>query len=50
METVLMCPPCGQGEPREFEATPDVIVRAMVEGWTQCEPPSGEEEVTEDVG
>ena len=50
METVWMMPPFGAGEPREFEAKPDVLVPAMVAGWTQCAPPeSAAEEVTDNV-
>jgi hypothetical protein len=41
---VWMRPPFGAGEPKEFEAIPDVLVPAMVSGWSQCEPPATKEE------
>ena len=44
-ETVFMRPPDG-GAPREVEATPEVLVPLLVQGWSQCDPP---EEVKEDV-
>jgi hypothetical protein len=48
---VWMMPPFGQGEPKVFEAKPEVLVPAMNAGWSQCDPPAvGEEEVTEHVG
>ncbi len=50
-ETVWLAPPFGQGEPREVEAKPEVLVPLMNTGWSQCAPPSaGAEEVTEHVG
>ncbi len=42
---VWMRPP-GGGAPTEVEATPEILVPLLVQGWRQCEPP---EEVTEDV-
>ncbi len=50
MNRVWMRPPHGQGEPKEVEAEPAVIVPLMVAGWSQCDPPKPAEEVTEDVG
>lgn len=47
---VWLLPPFGQGEPKAFEAKPEVIVPALNAGWSQCDPPRNEEEVTEDVG
>jgi hypothetical protein len=44
---VWMVPPYGQGEPREVEATPAVLVPLLVAGWSQCAPP--EPEVKENV-
>ena len=38
-DRVLLKPPFGQGEPQEFDATPDVLVPLMVSGWSQCEAP-----------
>ncbi len=38
-ETVWMRPPFGKGEPKEVEATPEVLTPLMVAGWTQCAPP-----------
>ena len=45
--TVWLAPPFGQGEPREVDATPAVLVPLLVAGWSQCPPP--EPEVKEDV-
>jgi hypothetical protein len=47
--TVWLRPPHGEGEPQEFEATPNVIVPRMIQGWTQCEPPESAVEVTKNV-
>ena len=46
---VWLRPPWGVGEPKEVEATPDVLVPLMVAGYSQCEPPATDEEVTENV-
>ncbi len=43
-------PPFGQGEPKEVDATPEVLVPLLVAGWSQCDPPGVTQEVTEDVG
>jgi hypothetical protein len=40
MHTVWLMPPWGRGEPKEVEATPEVLVPLMVAGWTQCQPPT----------
>ena len=45
MDTVWLLPPQG-GEPKEVEATPDLLVPLMVQGWRQCELP---EEVNKDA-
>ena len=50
MNRVWMRPPHGQGEPKEVEATPALIIPMMVAGWSQCEPPAAEEEVTQYAG
>ncbi len=53
MEYVWMMPPFGKGEPKEFEAKPEIILPLMNAGWNQCappDPPAGEGEVTEHVG
>lgn len=47
--TVWLRPPWGEGEPQEFDATPEVLVPRMVAGWSQCEPPAANQEVNEDV-
>ena len=47
--TVWLVPPFGQGEPREVEATPAVLVPMLVAGWSQCPPPNAKEEVKPDV-
>lgn len=43
---VWLLPPFGQGEPKAFEAKPEVLVPAMVAGWSQCDPPASEEVTT----
>ena len=48
-ERVWMCPPFGAGEPKEVDATPDVLTPLMVAGWTQCDPPARQQEVKPDV-
>ena len=47
MDKVWMRPPFGQGELKEVEATPAVLVPMMNAGWSQCAPP--EPEVKQDV-
>lgn len=49
-ETVWLAAPFGQGEPRRVEAKPEVLVPLMNSGWSQCDPPANDEEVTEHVG
>ncbi len=44
-DTIWMRPPFGMGEPKEVEAAPAEISRLMVAGWSQCAPPSQNEEV-----
>ncbi len=48
---VWLCPPHGQGEPEEVEATPAVLVPRLVAGWSQCPPPAkkDKQEVKADV-
>jgi hypothetical protein len=47
---VWLMPPWGRGEPQEVEATPEILVPRMVEGWAQCAPPDAKnEEVKNDV-
>jgi hypothetical protein len=49
-ERIWLAPPWGRGEPQEVEATPDVLVPLMVEGYSQCAPPEKKkEEVKTDV-
>ena len=47
--TVWLAPPFGQGEPKEFEATSEVLIPVMVAGWSQCAPPVRNQEVKIDV-
>ena len=47
-EKTWMKPPFGVGEPKEVDATPDVLTLHMVAGWSQCDPPD-DKEVTTDV-
>jgi hypothetical protein len=39
MDKVWLVPPDG-GEPEEVEATPEILVPRMVQGWRQVQPPS----------
>ena len=48
-ERVWLRPPFGQGEPKEVEAKPDILVPLLVAGWSQCPPPNTKEEVKPDV-
>ena len=48
-DRVYMKPPFGLGEPKEVDATPEVLVPLMLAGWTQCELPKRGKEVTENV-
>ena len=47
--TVWLVPPYGQGEPKEVEAKPAILVPLMVAGYSQCPPPHKKEEVKPDV-
>ena len=47
--TVWMRPPCGDGDAKEVESTPDVLVPLMVAGWSQCEAPKSALAKQEDV-
>jgi hypothetical protein len=39
-QSVWLMPPFGQGEPKEIEAKPDILVPLLVAGWRQCDPPA----------
>ena len=45
-EKTWMKPPFGVGEPKEVDATPDVLTLHMVAGWSQCDPPADTEVTT----
>jgi hypothetical protein len=45
--TVWLLPPFGQGEPKEVEAKPEILVPWMNLGWSQCDPPVTEEVKTD---
>lgn len=52
--TVWLKPPFGEGDAKEVDATPEVLVPLMAAGWNQCDSPAGEapattQEVTNDV-
>ena len=48
MEKVWLKGPFGVGEPKEVDATPEVLTPLLVAGWSQCEPPQqSNEEVSE---
>jgi hypothetical protein len=46
---VWLKPPFGAGEPKEVEATPEILTPMLVAGWSQCEPPARNQEVETDV-
>lgn len=46
---VWLRPPFRQGEPKEVEAKPEILVPLLVAGWSQCPPPNTKEEVKPDV-
>ena len=48
-EFVYMRPPWGEGEIQKVEAKPEKIGPLMVAGWSQCEPPANNQEVTTHV-
>ena len=48
--TVWLAPPFRRGQPKEVEAKPELLVPLMVAGYSQCDPPATDEEVTEHVG
>ena len=48
MDKVWMKPFDG-GEPKEVDATPEVLGPLMVAGWSQCEPLAKIQEVTTHV-
>ena len=48
-EFVYMRAPWGGTEVRRVEAKPELIALLMVAGWSQCDPPANNEEVTTDV-
>lgn len=49
MDRVWMIPPFCVGEPKEVDATPEVLTPLMAAGWSQCEPPAPIQEVTTHV-
>ena len=49
MDKVFMRPPFGVGEPKEVDATPEILVPLMVAGWTQCGRPMHHQEVNANV-
>jgi hypothetical protein len=49
MDKVLMKPPFGVGEPKEVDATPEVLTPLMISGCCQCDPPPATQEATTDV-
>ena len=48
-DKVLMKPPFGVGEPKEVDATPEILIPLMVAGWAQCERPTSDQEVNANV-
>ena len=49
MDMVRLMPPWGLGEPMEVEATPAILTPLLAAGWSQCEPPAKNQEVTTHV-
>jgi len=49
MNTVWMRPPWGEGEPKQVEDTPVILVPLMVAGYSQCEPPAVQAKETTNV-
>ena len=45
-DKVWMKPPFGVGDPKEVDAVPETLTPLMVGGWSQCEPPANNQEVT----
>ena len=43
-DRVWLAPPDG-GEPKEVDATPDVLIPLLVQGWRQVEAPQEEDDV-----
>jgi len=48
-DKVWLSPPFGVGEPKEVDATPEILVPLLVAGWTQCERPMNHQEVNANV-
>jgi hypothetical protein len=48
-DRVWLKPPFGPGDAKEVDATAAVLTPLLVAGWSQCEPPATNEEVTTDV-
>jgi hypothetical protein len=48
-EFVYMRASWGGTEVRKVEAKPELIGPLMVAGWSQCDPPANDKEVTTDV-
>ena len=49
MDRVMMKPPFGAGDPKEVEATPEVLTPLLVAGWSQCDPPQQKQSEVNDV-
>jgi hypothetical protein len=49
MEKAWLAPPFGIGDPKEFEATLEILTPLMVAGWSQCDPPQQKESEVKDV-
>ena len=47
MDKTWLVPPFGIGEPKEVEATPEILTPLMVAGWSQCDPPKQEVKIDE---
>jgi hypothetical protein len=49
MEKVWLAAPFGIGEPKEVEATAEMLTLLMVSGWSQCDPPQQKTSEVKDV-
>ena len=49
MDRVMMKPPFGAGDPKEVEATPEVLTPLLVAVWSQCDPPQQKISEVKDV-
>ena len=49
MEKAWLAPPFGVGDPKEVDATPEILTPLLVAGWSQCDPPQQKISEVKDV-